>query len=108
VVAFIPRGPKTRSRIASSYAAPRSFFGWATYPATYPAAAASRFEYWNVSPNFVVGCTVASRSIVLFGVAFLNSNSHSRSCLGRPVHAQMRCLIITLLVVSASPSRKPG
>ena len=42
------------------------------------------------------------------GVAPLNSKSHSKSCRGRPVHAQSRCFTSTCCVVLASPSLNEG
>ena len=42
------------------------------------------------------------------GVTPSNSSSHSKSWRGMPVHAQMRCLTSTWLVVSASPSLNDG
>jgi hypothetical protein len=56
----------------------------------------------------VVGCIVARVAIAPSGVTPWNWKSHSRSCLGRPVHAQISCRIFTCLVVSASPSLKEG
>ena len=56
----MPRERKTRVAIASSYAAPSSSVGNATWPPRKPAAAASGFEYWNISPNLLVGWIVAS------------------------------------------------
>ena len=73
-----------------------------------PAAAAIRFEYWNISPNFDVGCIVASTAIAFSGVSALEVEDHSRSWRGRPVHAQIRCLTSTCLrdVVGAEPERR--
>ena len=77
VVAVMPSGPNTRVGIASSYAAPSSSFGYATCPPTKPAAAASGFEYWNISPNLLVGFIVASVLSAPSGVRPSYSNSHS-------------------------------
>ena len=104
----MPSGSKIRVRIASSYAAPSSLSGNNAWPATYPAAAAIRLLYWKSSPNFVVGCMPPSVRIAEAGVAPLNSNSHSKSCRGRPVHAQSRCFTSTCWVVLASPSLNAG
>ena len=79
-----------------------------TCPAVYPAAAAIGLEYWKSSPNLLVGCMVPSVTSAFSGVTSLNSKSHSRSCRGMPVHAQMSCRTFTCRVVSASPSLNDG
>ncbi len=79
-----------------------------TWPPTKPAAPAIGLEYWNISPNLLVGCMVPSVAIAPAGVSSPNSNSHSRSWRGRPVQAQIRCLTSTWRVVSASPSLNDG
>src|SRR2546425_11253946 len=58
--------------------------------------------------DLLVGLKVASRASSLAGVAFWNSNSHSKSWRGSPVQAQTRCLMSTCFVVSGSPSLKSG
>ena len=42
-----------------------------------PAASASGLEHWNISPNPLVGCIVASVASALSGVMPSYSNSHS-------------------------------
>ena len=74
----------------------------------YPAADAIRLLYRNTSPYLLVGCMVPSKAREDAGVACLNSNIHSRSCRGRPVHAQIKFLTSTRFVVSGSPSLKLG
>src|ERR1051325_8000433 len=104
----MPSGSNTSVCIALSYAAPSSSLGYIAWPPVKPPAAAIRFEYWNSSPNFEVGIIVPSVLSTDSGVEPFHSNSHSRSWRGRPVHAQIRCLISTCLVTSSLPSLKLG
>src|SRR5436190_118668 len=67
-----------------------------------------RLLYWKTSPKRLVGCIVARSFIADAGVASRYSKSHSMSCRGIPVHAQMRCFTSTWLVVAASPSLNAG
>ncbi len=94
--------------MAWSYAEPRSSSGKATCPPTKPPAAASEFEYWKSAPKSLVGLIVASVFIAPSHVTPLYWNSHSKSCRGSPVHAQMRCFTSTRFVVSGSPSWNDG
>ena len=104
----MPSGVRTCSCIARSYAVPRSRSGNSTCPPMKPAAPASGFEYWNISPNLLVGCIEPSAATARSGVRSLNSNSHSKSWRGRPVQAQIRCLTSTWRVVAvvAEPERR--
>src|ERR1700680_2153639 len=108
VVAVIPSGSKTCTCMARSYAAPSSSPGKRTCPAVKPAAPAMGLEYWNSSPNLLVGSMVPSVARAPSGVRPPHSKIHSRSWRGIPVQAQGRCLTTPRRVVSASPRWKLG
>ena len=73
-----------------------------------PAAAAIRLLYWKTSPKRLVGCIVPRSFRADIGVSLRYSKSHSRSCRGMPVQAQMRCRTWTCFVVASSPSLNEG
>ena len=72
---------------------PRRRAGWST--------GTSRRSCWSAA--WSRACASA-----LSGVTPSNWNSHSKSCRGRPVQAQIRCLTWTCSVVAALPSLKDG
>src|SRR5260370_215153 len=90
VVAVIPSGSKTCACMARSYAAPSSRPGKRTCPAVKPAAPAMGLEYWNISPNLLVGCMVPRVARAPSGVRPPNSKIHPRASRARPGHTRIR------------------
>ena len=82
---------------------------FARYPlALAPGMGLNAYFTYTVVKGMGVPWETALGAVFLSGVAFLNSKIHSRSCRGRPVQAQIRCLTRTWRVISGSPSLNLG